>query len=187
MQAQLRDVLNDLERALERVRLLASAYTNEEWLARPSEGSWSAAECIAHLNLTSEAYVPLLEEGLAEARALGGNPPERFRKDLLGWLIWRTVRPEARMRVKTTPSFVPGGATDKGALVADFERLQDAQMNAARAAEGLPIHRVKIASPFAERVHYSLYSGLAILAAHQHRHLGQAERAVIQVVAGSGR
>ena len=185
MNKQLAEIVEDLEKALARVRSLAATHTNEEWVTRPAEGSWSAAECIAHLNLTSKAMVPLLERGLEEASRIGGGAPERLRRDALGWAIWRSVRPETRMRARTPASFVPAEAMDRELLVEEFVRLQEQQVNIVRAGDGLPIHRVKVPSPFAERARYSLYSAFTIVAAHQHRHLGQAERAVAQVSRGA--
>ena len=88
------------------------------------------------------------------------------------------------MRVKTTPRFVPGGTAEKEVLVEEFGRLQEKVIAAICAAEGLPIQKVKVASPFAERVHYSLYSTFTILTTHQYRHLGQAERALRKAVRG---
>ena len=58
----------------------------------------------------------------------------------------------------------------------EFERLQTEQLALAREADGLPIHRVKIASPFNTRFYYNLFSALSILPRHQHRHLWQAEQ-----------
>ena len=46
-----------------------------------------------------------------------------------------------------------------------------------RAAQDLPIDRVKMASPFDGRVKYNLYAAMTIVPRHQHRHLLQAERA----------
>jgi hypothetical protein len=178
MHAQLAEIIEEFEAATEHLRRLEAGYTNEEWLRRPVEGGWSAAECVAHLNLTSEAYIGLLDEGLRRARELHQQAPPRFRRDVVGWLIWRSVRPEARMRAKTSPGFIPVAADDKVKLRADFERRQREQIAFVRAADGLPIHLVKIGSPFAERVRYSLYSGFTILPAHQHRHLAQAQRAL---------
>ena len=63
------------------------------------------------------------------------------------------------------------------ALVADFERLQSDVIACVSAAEGLPIDRIKLASPFDARVKYNLYSALTLVPRHQHRHLMQAERA----------
>jgi hypothetical protein len=41
----------------------------------------------------------------------------------------------------------------------------------------LPLDRVKIVSPFGERMKYSAYSAIVVVARHQHRHIDQAEEA----------
>lgn len=177
MHPQLQEVVGDFAAALARLHRLVGATTAEEWQRRPAAGGWSAAECVAHLNLTSEAFVPLLRDGLERAEAVGEPAPRRFRRDLLGWAIWRASRPGGGMRSKTAPAFVPPAGRDREAQVADFERLQEEQIACVRRGDGLPLDRVKIASPFDGRVRYSLYSAFTILPAHQHRHLAQAERA----------
>jgi hypothetical protein len=80
-------------------------------------------------------------------------------------------------RVKTTPPFVPKGRQSRDALLSDFVRLQAELMTLIRNADGLPIDRVKIVSPFGGRMRYSAYSAITIVARHQHRHLDQAEQA----------
>ena len=45
----------------------------------------------------------------------------------------------------------------------------------ARAADGLPLGKVKVPSPFAAGARYNLYSCFVILPRHQVRHLEQAE------------
>lgn len=176
MHPQLQEIEAEFEGALRRLRVLDEKYGDEEWARRPAPESWSAAECIAHLNLTSDAYLRLLPEGIERARALGGGAPERFRRDFQGWLVSAMTGPKPRIRVRTTASFVPTADQPKAVLVREFERFQKEQMDCVRAADGLPIHRVKVVSPFAANVRYSLYSALSLIAPHQHRHLGQAER-----------
>ena len=44
-----------------------------------------------------------------------------------------------------------------------------------READGLPIDRVRLTSPFQPRTRYSVFDALAILPRHAHRHLRQAE------------
>ncbi len=178
MHPQLVAIITDFQEASRRIERLDSTYTDQDWSSRPAATSWSAAECVQHINLTSAAYIGLLTEALREARELQRPPPRRYRRDPIGWLIWRSTRPGSRMRVKTTPAFVPMGGDDKATLMAEFERLQREQIAFVEGSEGLPIHRVRMATPFAKRVRYSLYSGLTILTAHQHRHLAQAEGAL---------
>ena len=49
-------------------------------------------------------------------------------------------------------------------------------MEAVRGADGHPIDRVWVTSPFDSRLRYNLYSTFVILPTHQLRHVVQAER-----------
>jgi hypothetical protein len=177
MHPQLQALLDDFGSARERLHRLQATVPAERWAQRPAEGSWSVAECVAHLNLSSQAYVAPLRQALAHGRAAGGAAPARYRQDLLGWLVWRAVRPETRMKVKTSASFVPTGGAPAAEIAAEFDRLQDEQMELVRQADGLALGKLKIVSPFGPGFRYNVYSAFTILPAHQHRHLQQAERA----------
>jgi hypothetical protein len=175
--SQIQEIVADFEAARRRLHELARATSDERWATRADPERWSVAECVAHLNLTAEAFLPPMRRALEEARAIGGPAPARYRRDPLGWLLWKIMPPPARVaRVKTSAAFVPTGALGREALVAEFDRLQGEQVALAAAADGLPLGRVFIASPFDARARYNLFSCLSILPRHQHRHLWQAER-----------
>ena len=177
MHPQLDAIVREFESARERLRALQAVVPPERLGARPGPERWSAAECVAHLNLTSSATIPLLREGIERARLLpAAEPQARFRRDLFGWLIWKAQAP-GKYKVATKAAFVPGAATPVRDLVAEFERLHDEQIGLVRAADRLPLDRVRIVSPFDARVRYNLYAAFSILARHQHRHLRQAEEA----------
>jgi hypothetical protein len=131
---------------------------------------------VEHLNLTADAYLPLLRDALERARRLSGSAPRRYRRDPIGWILWRTQGPPVRRRMKTIPRFLPGSKRPHTELMAEFERLQDDQISCVRAADGLRLGQVWIRSPFDPRIRYNTYSCLTILSRHQHRHLWQAER-----------
>ena len=182
MQTQLAGILDQFNAAWVRVRELAENLSEEQWVERTDPERWCVAECVAHLNRTAEAYLPLIGAGLDEARELSDPVRARYRRDPLGWalsLSMGPVRSIGRFRlvaVQTTPDFMPERRLPRAELIADFDRLQDAQMQAVRAAEGLPIDRVRITSPFDSRLRYNLYSTFVILPTHQRRHVVQAER-----------
>lgn len=176
MHPQLDSLAEEFLEALDRLHLLADGIAANRWAYRTDPKRWSVAECVAHLNLSSAAYLPLLERAVAEARAIGGRSPRRHRHNAVGWLLWRTMGPPVRLRTRTIAAFVPTATVPATELVAEFERLQDLQMAQLRAANGLPLGRVRVTSPFNARVRYNLYSCFAILARHQHRHLWQAEQ-----------
>jgi hypothetical protein len=87
------------------------------------------------------------------------------------------VTPSGAFKTRTSAAFVPSADRPFEAIVAEFERLQAEVIACVRAAEGLPIDRVTIVSPFGSRVRYNVYAAFTILPRHQHRHLLQAERA----------
>lgn len=163
--------------------MLREALPRTDWDRRPSADCWSAAECLEHVNLTSEALLPLLQSGLQQARDEGRGATSRYRRDLMGWLIWATIAPAHGWKTKTIPAFVPSGTTPLDTLIADFERLQAEVIACVREADGLPIDRIKLVSPFDARVKYNLYAVLTLVPRHQHRHLLQAERAAADVFA----
>jgi hypothetical protein len=170
-------VTADLQSAQTRLNALHARLSLDAWRRRPSGNAWSAAECVAHLNLTSEAMLPKLRAGLEEAGNAHRRAASRHRRGLIGWLMWQAVSPTGRLRTKTRPAFVPSGEEPPEVLVAEFDRLQSEVLACVSAADGLPIDDVKVASPFDERVRYNLYAALTLVPRHQHRHLRQAERA----------
>jgi hypothetical protein len=167
----------DFQGASRRLDALEQALASEQWARRPLEQGWSAIECIQHLNLTAAATLPRVREGIGRASRLEEPVRARFRRDVFGWLLWRGLRQPGRFKTKTAPSFVPDATRPVPEIIGLFRRLQDEHLGCVRDSDGLPIDRVRIASPFNERIRYSVYSALTILAVHQHRHLWQAERA----------
>ena len=174
MHPQLQAVIGELGTAQARLHALAAATPPAAWSRRPDPARWSIAECVAHLNLTSAAYLPLLRQALA--RSSQSIVTRRYRRDPIGWLLWRTAGPPVRLRMKTTASFIPQAMAGAVELVAEFDRWQAEQVSYVRNAEGLPLGRLWIRSPFDPRLRYNVYAALTILPRHQHRHLWQAEQ-----------
>jgi hypothetical protein len=184
MHPQVAAIVSEFGTATDRLHRLWEAVPAERWEQRPQPGRWSIGECVAHLNLTAEAYLPLLTQALARARQLDGPPRQRYRRDPVGWLLWCLAGPPVRHRVRTTTPFIPSGSTPASELVVEFDRLQGEQLRCAEASAGLPLARVWITSPFDSRLRYNIYACLTILPRHQHRHLWQAEQVWAQLQDG---
>ncbi|HEX5631867.1 MAG TPA: DinB family protein [Gemmatimonadales bacterium] len=175
MQPQLESVVAELRAALARLDRLAAGVTPEAWTRAPAPGRWSAAECVAHLNLTAAAYLPILDAGLEEARRHGSDYRGRYRRDLLGWMLWRSVAEGGHVKSRTMPDFVPASAEPSPEVVQEFRELHEALIARVVASDGLRIDRVRMPSAFNPRIRYSIWSAFTILARHAHRHLRQAE------------
>lgn len=173
---QLVPIAEEFLTALDRLHALQRRVPGSRWAHRRDPRRWSVAECVGHLNLTSAGYLPLLQAAIAEGTREGPSPAARHRRDLAGWLLWKTMGPPVRLRTRTIAAFVPTSVAAAEQLVAEFEGWQDRQMAALHAASGLRLDRIRVTSPFNARLRYNLYSCFSILARHQHRHLWQAEQ-----------
>jgi hypothetical protein len=100
--------------------------------------------------------------------------------DLLGRILRWFLEPPIRQRVKTTAPFVPKAVRTKADAFSEFAGLQEKLVELLRDARDTDLGQ-KIVSPFDKRVRYNLYSAFRIMAAHERRHLWQAEQAVAQL------
>ena len=176
MHPQLQALADEFHFATARLRALRRAVPAGRWSVRRDPARWSVAECVVHLNLTGQAYEEILRAALAGVPRPMTPFTGRYRRDLFGWLLWKSQPPPVRVRTKTIARFIPESTAPAAELVAEFERLQEVQLGYLRAADGLPLNEIRVASPFNAKIRYNLYSCFSILPAHQHRHLWQAEQ-----------
>jgi hypothetical protein len=79
--------------------------------------------------------------------------------------------------MKTPDPFVPATIEPKASVLAEFDGYQRRLVELLAEANGLALSRIKIRSPFNASVRYNVYSAFRIIAAHERRHLWQAEQA----------
>lgn len=179
MQPQLAAIAERFERVQERLHDLVADTPDERWSPRADPARWSVAECVAHLNLTAQAYLPPLRDALSDARFAHVPAPRRYRRDVVGWMLSGIMAPLRGVgvlgRSKTLPQFVPGADLDRSATVSEFDRLHLQLIEVTLSAEGRPLQAMRIVSPFNPRMSYNVYSCLMILPRHDERHLWQAE------------
>lgn len=176
MHEQLARLLDEYKSALQRVHALRSGVPDARWGERADPGRWSVAECVAHLNLTSEAFLPPLQAAITAARNLGPAGNRKYRRDPAGWMLSVLMPPPVRLRVPAPAAFIAGSLALPSELISEFERHQAAFVACVQAADTWPVDRVRVQSPFTERFKYNAWSALVIIPRHQHRHLWQAEQ-----------
>jgi hypothetical protein len=173
----------------DRVQTVARSLGHELLSERPAPGHWSVAECLSHLRITADGYLPIWREAIRQAQtARSTAPADPFRQDLWGrFFVW-LMEPPPKIRFPAPRRFVP---IVDSARVADvlptFLRSQDEVLNTIDDASGLPLDRIVIRSAFSSYVRYSLWSSLCANAAHHRRHVWQAEQAARAILAGRDR
>jgi hypothetical protein len=170
------DIQAQLEAAAARAQTIVESLSPALLGRRPGENSWSVAECIAHLTLTTDAYVPAnrqaLDEGRRQRLLKSGT---RFRMEFSARMLAWWLEPPYRLKSRTPASFVPAVENPANAL-GDFLHRQQQLLILLQEADGLALDRLPITSPFARHMRYNVYAAFRLIAAHQRRHLWQAEQ-----------
>lgn len=171
--------LRAYEEARTRLLALAGPLSEDAFNLKPAPGKWSVAECIAHLNIMAEGYLPALERAVRNPDAPRAQGP--FRYGFVSRLFIEAVRPGGRA-LPTGPAMAPPkadglrSALPKAETLAALDRTTEGYLAVARAADGLDLRRIRVRSPFIP-VWFSLGAYLDALGQHALRHTAQAERA----------
>jgi hypothetical protein len=168
-------VEKELSEATLRAQRLVDTTEPRLFTVRPHPSNWSAAECLAHLSLSTELFLPTLRAAIDGAATRGTT---RASMDWVGAILRWFLEPPVRTRLRTGAPFVPRAVRAKADAMAEFSSLQRQLLDLLHQARGLDLRALKIVSPFDKRLRYNVYSAFRIVAAHQRRHLWQAERAV---------
>lgn len=178
LQPELVQLKQELLDARERARKVAEGLKPDHWGTALPEGGWSVAECLMHLNITSERYIPIIDEAMRALRERGLKPTGALHRDFVGWVLSTMFEPPVRMKVKTPAPFAPARVDPMPEVLERFDYLQGELLQRLDRGNGLALDRQRVTSPFNTRVKYNLYSTFRIITAHQRRHLWQAERVV---------
>lgn len=171
-------VEKELNEATRRAWALVQSTDGRLFTVRPNSASWSAAECISHLSISTEMFLPVLRNAIDDARKRGLQRRHEPKMDLLGRILRWFLEPPIRQRMTTTAPFVPRSVRAKAEAFGEFASLQAKLTELLNAARDLELARMKVVSPFDKRVRYNVFSAFRIVVAHQRRHLWQAEQAI---------
>ncbi len=175
MDAQIEGLLHQLATASQEVPGLTNTLTFEQFNWAPAPGRWSIGQCIEHLNITSERYVPVLTKAINDGRAAGRVSSAPITLGFLERWFMQSLEPPPRMKTKTPASFVAGPQLQIDATLARWASMQAALADCMRLAEGVDFRRIKVRSQFGP-MSFSLGGTFLILLAHERRHLWQARQ-----------
>lgn len=171
-------LLAGLEDQVEKHLLLAvEKYQNlsvDELTRRPSDGGWSKAECIWHLNSYGDYYLPQIEKGLTDGVTTMATT---FTSTWLGAYFTRIMRPGPKMsKMKAFKDHIPPVGIDPHKVVAEFIQQQETLLKLLRNAQTVNMNRIRIGISILPWLKLRLGDVFQFLIAHQERHMQQAER-----------
>lgn len=178
--AELEDLRAQILAITEDARQLFASLNQQQFNWRPQAGVWSIAECIEHLNVSAKLYFPMLDAKIHEGHEKKIFAPEPFRYSWFNNWFVRTLEPPVKLKVKTPKAFVPTPDKSFSVVSEDFLQVQEAVIDRIEQANGLDLRRLKIQSPGSKFIKLSLGRALAMIAAHERRHLWQARQLMKQ-------
>ena len=173
MESQIESCLLQLTSASQDLTGLAGHLSHQQFNWRPSEARWSIGQCVEHLNITIERYIPVLQRAEADARSKGRLRPGPFALGFFERWFLKTMEPPPRRRMRTGKSFIAALDLDPPATLHRYVTLHDRFRACIRDADGIDLKSVKVRSQFGP-ISWSLNGTFAILLAHERRHIWQA-------------
>ena len=167
-------LIAELNAADERAKELVIGLDPEQLNWRPQPGAWSVGQCLEHLCIANEAYLPAISSSLV------GKPVSAVQDITPGWFgrwfIKSFIEPSPQTkRAKAPKKIVPGERVEPSVLDR-FLRSNQATRELVGRARDYDVNRIRFRNPFIPVIHFTVGTGLEIVSRHERRHLLQAER-----------
>lgn len=170
-----RQLVAELQSADQRAIALARGLSIEQLNWKPRPDKWSVGQCLEHLCISGELYLPPI------ARALANRVPapvDTIRPGWFGrWFIRSYIAPSPQTRKAPAPkkirpvlSVVEPSVLDRFLAV---NRDARALMERARPYD---VNHIRFVNPFIPIIRFTVGTGFEIIAKHEDRHLLQAEK-----------
>ena len=147
----------------------------------PGPKSWSAAQCLDHLNRYYRYYVPAFAQSIAKAEQMGQPPATEFHSTWLGNLSVKAMltneKGHALNKMQAMKDYRPSLDLDVRAIVAEFIDHQEQLLQLLERAMKVDLNRAKVSISIAQFLKLRLGDALMFVVSHQCRHLLQAQRA----------
>ena len=167
-------LLEDLNASDERAEKLVDGLGEAQLNWQPAQGHWSVGQCLEHLCITNEAYLPKISAALKQRP---DEPVEQIIQGWFGgWFIRNFIEPSPQSKRAPAPSKVRP-ATRVGLSVLDrFLSSNQACRALIADARNKDVNHIRFWNPLVKGIRFTAGTGLEIIAGHERRHLLQAER-----------
>ena len=179
MKIDSQDLLSDLT-ALTRQHISMAEelqkHSFEDLSHRPAPGSWNVLECIQHLNLYGDYYLPEIEKQIRESE----HPwQEQFKSGFLGNYFAQSMLPKEKLnKMKTFRDKDPIETDLDVNVISEFIRQQQQMLELLRAAEKVDLGKTKTGTSISKFIKLKLGDSFRVVIYHNQRHLEQALRAL---------
>jgi hypothetical protein len=171
----LADLLARVEGVRKDTERLCGGLSAEQIAWKPAPGRWSILECLDHLAVANDFYLPRARASVDIARAQRLERRKPYEPSWKGrWWI-KIVDPDGTARFPAPKLFRPDRqpAPDRWRL---FLEQQSTLASILRDADGLDLNEARMTHPLNRFLRFSLGDCLTAVILHEQRHVRQAQR-----------
>lgn len=181
--------IKQFEKAKKQAKALQNSASEQRLGTKPDTNTWSATECIAHLNTFGNIYFDNIRNGLDQAPPDAAGSSDSFKPRLFWRGVIRIFEPPYSVTFKTLSIFEPdiSESADIDNAFRHFFDLQDRFIDQLQLSKqkGFNLNHTKVSNPALTFVKMTLAECYAVAEAHQRRHLWQAERIITKLTSES--
>lgn len=148
--------------------------SDRELNSRIQHGSWSVLECLQHLNLYGNFYLPEIESSLRNTKE---KPDPEFRPGFLGDYFAKSMQPKAKLnKMKTFKATDPINSKLDRNVINTFLEQQNRLLELLVASKNVNLNNTKTGISIAKWIRIRLGDTFRFVIYHNQRHVLQAER-----------
>jgi len=172
----LQSIVNELDRSDQEARQLVSELSEAQFNWQPAPSAWSVAQCLAHLGQMNSVLTASLRTAVRQANKNSVIPRRPIQPRWFGrWFISQMEAPPRR-KLKTPKRGIPEAHKSGEEVLRAFIAAHDELRALIDEARDLDLNRIRFRNPFIGLLRYSVGTALLVIAAHDRRHLWQANQ-----------
>jgi DinB superfamily len=148
------------------------------WKQNPD--SWSILECLEHLNLYGNFYLPQIEAKIKNSET---KSEMDFKTGLLGDYFAKSMLPKEKLnKMKTFKDKNPINANLNKSVIDVFINQQNTLLNLLNNSRNVSLNKVKVTTSISSLIRIKLGDTFRFIINHNIRHLKQIERIQLEMV-----
>ena len=171
---QLTDAMTEADRVAD---ALGARVSDDEFFWQPGNGTrWSIALCLDHLGVANTVYGEAIRGAVDRARAAGWARTGPAAPGFFGRKFIASLEPPVKRRTSAPARIKPKQLTNRDEIMRTYHQAHDDIRRVIADAASIDINRATFLNPFIGIVRVRVSTGFHVIAAHDRRHLWQAEQ-----------
>jgi len=150
-------LIRELDDSDRRAKELAGRLSVEQLNWQPAPGSWSVGQCLEHLSISNEVYLPSISAALAEnhVAVVAEITPGWFAR----WFIRSYIEPSSQTKRAPAPRKIAPGPKVESSVLDRFLSTNQSARELIRRAAAYDPNRIRFKNPFIPGLRFTVGTG----------------------------